>query len=128
MGVKVSVDVAVSTSDPPSHRRGWLYVIASIGCGIYYLTVAHTHFANDLWWAGYTSTGPQALLVDLVNANLAARSTGPLDILDTTAVTKAVGTMKTDVSPTYVWQLLFSELTTVEYAVTNLRTLDPGQL
>ncbi|KAF0716394.1 hypothetical protein As57867_002868, partial [Aphanomyces stellatus] len=110
----------------PSHRCGWLYVIGSIGCGIYYLTVAHTHFANDLWWAGYTSTGPQALLVDLVNANLAARSTGPLDILDTTAVTKAVGTMKTDVSPTYVWQLLFSELTTVDSAVAAVRATHVG--
>ncbi|KAF0714692.1 hypothetical protein As57867_003731, partial [Aphanomyces stellatus] len=89
--------------------RGFAYVLGSLACSCVYLVVLEPAFANDF-------------LVD----QLVTQANGTLDVLASTAsmdksYDSSVAT--TDIYQTYIRRLVLSELTTVEYAVVNLRGL-----
>ncbi|EQC26774.1 hypothetical protein SDRG_15424 [Saprolegnia diclina VS20] len=117
---------------PPSRRQPALviaalvYLVISLGIGLWYLSLLSPSLANDLWWAGLTPTGGEALLIDLINAQLALTATSALSIYATDANMNKLynaPTATTSVSPTYSRHIIFTELTTIEYAVPQLRTL-----
>ncbi|KAF0720045.1 Aste57867_600 [Aphanomyces stellatus] len=107
------------------------YVAFTVVCATWYLTLLNPAFANDIWWAHYNVSGHQALLVDVVNARLLsthAAAGSHLDLLAPRAIMdKSYTTLAstTDVYPTYVRRAILSELTSIEFAVANLRTVEP---
>ncbi|KAF0688655.1 Aste57867_19725 [Aphanomyces stellatus] len=110
----------------PALVLGLVYVTASLVCSGYYLSHLETAFWNDLWWTNYSVNAHQALLVDLFNFELASHAIGSFNLLaPSSRVDKsyASAVASTSFSPTYVRELILSELTSVEYAVKNLRTL-----
>ncbi|KAF0697894.1 Aste57867_11477 [Aphanomyces stellatus] len=105
---------------------GSLYIACSMASCMYYLHLLNPSFANDLWWAKYSPNGFQALVVDLFNTRLTTHATGSLDLLAPLATmdkTYDAPVATTDVYPTYVRRVLLTELTSIEFAVVNLRSL-----
>ncbi|ETV78040.1 hypothetical protein H257_08255 [Aphanomyces astaci] len=106
---------------------GCSYITLSIICSVWYLYVVQPSLSNDVWWANYSSSRDQALVIDIFNAILPSQSSGALDIFSPRAT---IGRPYTAVIPstavysTYPRQLVLTELTSVEYAVQNLRSLD----
>ncbi|KAF0692887.1 Aste57867_16089 [Aphanomyces stellatus] len=108
-------------------------VVALLGCGylgattassMWYLSTLNPSFANDLWWVNYTVRGHQALVVDVFNSILTTQSTCAIDVLAprwTMAKTYDDREPTIDIYPTYPRRLVLNELTTVEFAVANLR-------
>ncbi|KAF0684941.1 Aste57867_23098 [Aphanomyces stellatus] len=105
---------------------GCVYLAATMASSMWYLSMLNPSFANDLWWVNYTTRGHQALVIDLFNSMLTTQSTGAIDILAprwTMAKTYDDREPTTDIYPTYPRRLVLNELTTVEFAVANLREL-----
>ncbi|KAF0693779.1 Aste57867_15278 [Aphanomyces stellatus] len=106
---------------------GGLYVALSLASSSFYLCILQPAFANDFWWTRYDASTHQALLVDLFNSRLATQATGTVDLLaprasvDKAYVTRAAWTPNFE---TYARRLVLSDLTSVDYAVVNLRALD----
>ncbi|RHY28291.1 hypothetical protein DYB32_008365 [Aphanomyces invadans] len=105
---------------------GYLYVFASLACSIWYCRTLRPSLANDFWWSGYNMTGYEAFIIDVTNAKLSYTQNGPFDLLATASVveknyTPSVST--TLVYPTYLHNLIWHELTDIEYAIANLRNL-----
>ncbi|KAF0694286.1 Aste57867_14834 [Aphanomyces stellatus] len=113
-----------------SHRRivlGSAYLVVSMLCSTLYLTQLEPAFANAIWWRGYNASGHQALVMDLVNSFLATHSAGALDLLGPTATMDknyASPRSTTAVHPSYVRRLIYNELTSLEFAIMNLRAMD----
>ncbi|KAF0719814.1 hypothetical protein As57867_000780, partial [Aphanomyces stellatus] len=125
--------LSLASSLPNEHRHrhglailGAIYIGLSTASCIWYLSLLNPSFANDIWWAKYSPSGTQALVVDLFNTRLVTQGTGSLDILAPVATmdkTYETAVATTDIYPTYVRRLLLSELTSLEFAVINLRSL-----
>ncbi|KAF0684482.1 Aste57867_23544 [Aphanomyces stellatus] len=103
------------------------YIVASMGTSVYYLGQLEPASRNDMLWADYSVNGTQALLVDLVNQLLATgTTTEPLDVLATSACTDKTyldPASSTQVFPAYARRLVLADLTSLAYAVPNLRSL-----
>ncbi|EQC34274.1 hypothetical protein SDRG_08046 [Saprolegnia diclina VS20] len=105
---------------------GVAYLVISLGIGLWYLSLLSPSLANDLWWAGFTPTGGEALLIDLVNAQLALVAASTVNIYAADATMQKLYNMSTagtSVSPTYARRAILGELTSIEYAVPQLRTV-----
>ncbi|OQR83109.1 hypothetical protein ACHHYP_15089, partial [Achlya hypogyna] len=105
---------------------GVVYVLLSLGGCVWYTHLLRPSFANDLWWAGYNITGYQAFLLDLANQFLATNSNGTLDILSPSATVFKTYTAldaSTLIYTPYMHDVVLGQLTTVEYAVPQLRRL-----
>ncbi|KAF0693778.1 Aste57867_15277 [Aphanomyces stellatus] len=105
---------------------GAAYVVLTLVSSTYYLSVLRPALFNDFWWTDYNASSHQALLVDLFNARLATHSNGSLDLLASytfmdKTYTSPVST--TAIYQTYVRHLILTELTSIEYAIVNLRAL-----
>ncbi|OQR81364.1 hypothetical protein THRCLA_11799 [Thraustotheca clavata] len=103
-----------------------LYVYSSLACGLWYLSIIQPTFNNDIWWAGYNVSGYQAFLIDITNNALTTMRSGPLDLFASTAVMpKQYNSPKPlfSIYPTYPWRVVLNETTSIEFSVTNLRTL-----
>ncbi|EQC37265.1 hypothetical protein SDRG_05489 [Saprolegnia diclina VS20] len=95
-----------------------------MGCSLLYVQVLTESFANDLWWPRYNATGYEAFLVDVANDALQTRPNGSLDLLQLTIDKRySAAASSTTFLATYARRLALVELTTLEYAVTNLRAL-----
>ncbi|KDO23885.1 hypothetical protein SPRG_10030 [Saprolegnia parasitica CBS 223.65] len=108
---------------PRRHRltplAAWLWLGGSLAAGVWYLTLLAPHFANDLWWAHYNTSGSQAFLIDATNALLESQS---VDILAVTiAKSYATDVTYTTRHPTYASRLLLTSLTSLKFAIANLR-------
>ncbi|RHY38057.1 hypothetical protein DYB34_005550, partial [Aphanomyces astaci] len=104
---------------------GLAYIVMSLTCSIYYLGLLKPAFLNDIWWANYTPSGYQALLIDIFNDALTTRASGELDLLSAVMDKRYMTpSSTTNVWPTYVRRLVFNELTSVEYAVESLRKVN----
>ncbi|OQR84732.1 hypothetical protein ACHHYP_13011 [Achlya hypogyna] len=103
---------------------GVVYLIVSMVCTISYVRTLSDAFANDLWWEHYNTSGHEAFLVDVANHALALSGNGSLSLLNMTT-TKAYASYRSSTRfyATYPRRLIQLELTTIEYAITNLRTL-----
>ncbi|OQS00784.1 isoamyl acetate-hydrolyzing esterase 1, partial [Achlya hypogyna] len=105
---------------------GVVYVLLSLcGC-VWYTHLLRPSFANDLWWAGYNITGHQAFLLDLVNQFLATNTNGTLDVLSPSATVLKTYTgldASTLIYTPYMHDVVLGQLTSVEYAVPQLRRL-----
>ncbi|EQC27412.1 hypothetical protein SDRG_14738 [Saprolegnia diclina VS20] len=132
----ISIGVAPPTEQVPStlHTRrqhglaavGLNYLLVSLSVGVWYLLLLAPSLTNDLWLAGFTPTGYEALLIDLLNAQLAVSGAGAFSLYGANATsTKLYNVSKptTNVLPTYARTILFTELTSIEYAVRQLRSL-----
>ncbi|EQC26748.1 hypothetical protein SDRG_15398 [Saprolegnia diclina VS20] len=105
---------------------GLSYLVISLACGVWYVYTLQPSFVNDLWWAGFNLTGHEAFLIDLVNAVLSTTAATSLSIYAPSAMvqkTYASGVSYTNVPPTYARHVIFNELTSIEYAVPQLRRL-----
>ncbi|KAF0685284.1 Aste57867_22790 [Aphanomyces stellatus] len=135
MRVHPKDDQVCDASSPTTPWRGsfWsvslglAYVALSVTCSIVYLTLLQPAFSNDLWWSQFSPSYHQALLVDLINDQLATRAAGDVDLLaPRAAVAKTYDpaiASTADVYSTYARRLALAELTSLTYAVANLRTL-----
>ncbi|OQR88852.1 hypothetical protein ACHHYP_20288 [Achlya hypogyna] len=103
-----------------------IYFVCSLAASLVYLQQLSLSTCNDLWWPGYNLTGYEAFLADVANDALQTRRNGSLDILSL-GVPKRYDapTSTTLVYPTYPRLLVLNELTSLEYAITNLRELNP---
>ena len=106
---------------------GVSYLVLSLCIGVWYLSQLAPSLANDLWWPSFSPTRHQAFLIDLVNAQLTLMSAGALNLYGQDAsiakVYDASLVSSTNVLPTYARNVIFAELTSIEYAVRQLRTL-----
>ncbi|KDO29408.1 hypothetical protein SPRG_05945 [Saprolegnia parasitica CBS 223.65] len=103
---------------------GVAYLALSMGCSLLYVQVLTVSFANDLWWSHYNATGYEAFLVDVANDALQTRPNGALDVLHAPMDKRySADASTTTFFATYARRLALVELTTLEYAVTNLRAL-----
>ncbi|KAF0711888.1 hypothetical protein As57867_004987, partial [Aphanomyces stellatus] len=105
---------------------GFVYVALSLGLSAIYLTLLQPAFSNDLWWPRYNVTVHQALLIDLFNAALATQANGTIDLLASwTVIDKSYDSSvaTAEIYPTYMRRLVWAELSSVEYAVVNLRSM-----
>ncbi|KDO19785.1 hypothetical protein SPRG_14979 [Saprolegnia parasitica CBS 223.65] len=111
---------ALGTTPPPSRPlAAWLWLGGSLAAGVWYLALLAPHFANDLWWAHYTTSGSQAFLIDATNALLESDA---VDILAVTiAKSYAAEVTYPTRHPTYASRLLLTSLTSLEFAIANLR-------
>ncbi|RHY25274.1 hypothetical protein DYB32_008411, partial [Aphanomyces invadans] len=106
----------------------WGYITLSAVSSCFYIVLIGPATLNDMWWANYTSTRHQAMLIDIYNALLPTHPAGPFDLLSPRAsiAKEYVGfATTTDIYPTYPRRLVMTELTSIEYAVNNLRLLGP---
>ncbi|EQC29809.1 hypothetical protein SDRG_12355 [Saprolegnia diclina VS20] len=117
----------------PRHQLGRvlcsaLSMCVSIAAGIYYLGLLAPAFANDLWWPEYNTTGYEAFLIDAANTLLAPTSVEStiFDLLSPRAMQRrdySASPTRVSMHATYTRYLLLTNLTSLTYAVTNLRTL-----
>ncbi|KAF0694392.1 Aste57867_14732 [Aphanomyces stellatus] len=131
------LDLRIDEAPPSARTRlfyaraaaGVGYMLVSATSGVWFVSMLSVNFGNDLWWAGYSISGTEAFLVDVANKILhPSQSAGSntFDILSPAATmlkTYDAPVSSTLVYPTYARQLILYELTSLEYAVTNLRTL-----
>ncbi|KAF0687574.1 Aste57867_20693 [Aphanomyces stellatus] len=106
------------------------YVLASAALSAYYLQLFDAPSANDLWWAKYSSNGPQALVVDIFNERLTTHVSGPVDVMLASATIDKIYSntaFTTELYSPYPRRLVLLELISVEYAVTNLRALEASR-
>ncbi|KDO15885.1 hypothetical protein SPRG_18579, partial [Saprolegnia parasitica CBS 223.65] len=104
-----------------------LYVLVSLGTGLWYLSLLSPSLANDLWWAGYSPARHEAFLIDVINAQLMLTRASALNVYAADATVNKVyasaTASSTTIPPTYARRIVFSELTSIEYAVPQLRLL-----
>ncbi|EQC28294.1 hypothetical protein SDRG_13974 [Saprolegnia diclina VS20] len=100
----------------------WFWLSGSLAASVWYLALLAPPFANDLWWANYNTSGTQAFLIDATNALLESQASGAVDLL-TVTITKSYHTDVTYPTrhPTYASRLLLTSLTSLEFAIANLR-------
>ncbi|OQR97533.1 hypothetical protein ACHHYP_10726 [Achlya hypogyna] len=60
---------------------GCAYLIFTTACGAYYLHLVAPSLQNDLWWCGFTTTGPHTFLGDLFHARLQRNASGATSAL-----------------------------------------------
>ncbi|RHY72391.1 hypothetical protein DYB30_007802, partial [Aphanomyces astaci] len=112
---------------------GCLYIVLSVLCSCGYLALLHPSLSNDVWWHNYTTSVDQALAIDMFNTLLATQTSGPVDLLAPRATvdklysTSSMSTF-TSLQSTRGRRLVTTELTSIPYAVENLRALDPVEL
>ncbi|EQC28751.1 hypothetical protein SDRG_13435 [Saprolegnia diclina VS20] len=105
---------------------GCVYVLFSLSCGLWFLVYLTPCFRNDLWWPDYNLSGHQAFLIDVLNRVLATTPEATFPITNClSGVQKSYNgsSSVTNVYPTYPRQLALHDLSSIEYAVANLRLL-----
>ncbi|OQR94963.1 hypothetical protein THRCLA_08052, partial [Thraustotheca clavata] len=107
---------------------GITYILSSVFLSVIYVVILTPSFANDLWWANYTLSGTQALLIDIINQFLNTNTNGSFDVLSPEAImfkeytsTQSYATLYFP----YIHTEILGRLTSIEYAVKNLRQLSP---
>ncbi|OQS03625.1 hypothetical protein THRCLA_21119, partial [Thraustotheca clavata] len=107
---------------------GIVYILSSLLLSVVYVQILTPSFANDLWWANYTLSGNQALLIDIINQFLTTNSNGTFDVLASQAIVfKEYSTNPSYATLyfSYIHTEILGRLTSIEYAVKNLRQLSP---
>ncbi|KAF0701390.1 Aste57867_8092 [Aphanomyces stellatus] len=105
---------------------GCVYLIFTTVASTWYLVQLNPYFANDLWWINYTVSGHQALVIDIFNTMLTIQSAGAIDLFASSMVMdKAYDDPQptTEIYPMYGRRLVVHELSSVEYAIENVRSL-----
>ncbi|EQC33827.1 hypothetical protein SDRG_08510 [Saprolegnia diclina VS20] len=105
----------------PRHRLGvvggLVYIWLSLACSVYFLSLTVPSLSSDTWWPHYNVSSYEPHLVDVINNALVTRRAGYIDV-------ESGGPLEATVpTPAYAQHLIFNELNTVAYAITNLRTL-----
>ncbi|KDO29410.1 hypothetical protein SPRG_05947 [Saprolegnia parasitica CBS 223.65] len=104
---------------------GIVYIVLSALLSHVYTQTLSLSANNDLWWPQYNVSGHEAFLADVSNALLMAHSsTYTADLLSLrTRKTYVDANATTTLYPTYARELVLHELTSLSYAIDNLRTL-----
>ncbi|KDO18158.1 hypothetical protein SPRG_16433 [Saprolegnia parasitica CBS 223.65] len=106
---------------------GLVYLWSAMAIGAYYLVLLSRSFANDLWWPSFNTTGYQLFLVDAINHALEQRLSGVVDLTQL-VMPKSYGATQLPVPhPTRARALLLTELTSIEYAILNIRNMSADQ-
>ncbi|RHY25273.1 hypothetical protein DYB32_008410, partial [Aphanomyces invadans] len=109
---------------------GWIYIALSVLFSCLYIIQLDPATVNDMWWSNYTSTQHQALLVDIFNTILSTQPAGTFNLLSpraTIAKQYRSYSTTTGIYPTYPRRLVMTELTSITYAIKNLRVLSPQE-
>ncbi|RHZ02128.1 hypothetical protein DYB31_013925, partial [Aphanomyces astaci] len=68
---------AKEANTPKRHRGrvyatvcGFVYMLASVSCSSWYLTLVQPHLENDIWWPHFNATGVQTFLGDIVHSRM----------------------------------------------------------
>ncbi|KAF0687422.1 hypothetical protein As57867_020768, partial [Aphanomyces stellatus] len=107
---------------------GCVYIGLSTASSSWYLVQLAPSFQNDLWWVGYSASGHQALMIDVFNTILTTQASGAVNILAprwTMDKSYHDPQSTTEIRRTYARRLVLLDLTSIEYAVLNLRSLTP---
>ncbi|KDO21463.1 hypothetical protein SPRG_12506 [Saprolegnia parasitica CBS 223.65] len=124
--VQRGVEAPLSRSARLEAIAGCVYVLFSLSCGLWFLVYLTPCFRNDLWWPDYNLSGHQAFLIDVLNRVLATTPVATFPITNSLpGVQKGYNgsSSVTTVYPTYARQLALHDLSSIEYAVANLRLL-----
>ncbi|OQR87485.1 hypothetical protein ACHHYP_08791 [Achlya hypogyna] len=122
---------ATTATQPDRGRRtlatrvgGCGYIVASLIFSYYYLYLLASNINNDLWWPQYNLSGHEAYIVDVTNSLLQTRRSGEFDMFSPTMKKSfAMPTSSSEIYATYPRQVILTELTSLEYAVSNLRVM-----
>ncbi|KAH9191627.1 hypothetical protein AeNC1_006389, partial [Aphanomyces euteiches] len=69
---------------------GFLYMMLSVSCSSWYLTLVQPHVQSDIWWPDFNSTGVQTFLGDIVHSRLSLDANGTFDLAsDRAALSKS---------------------------------------
>ncbi|EQC37264.1 hypothetical protein SDRG_05488 [Saprolegnia diclina VS20] len=120
--------VAPSTQSPLLVVFGVVYIVFSSLLSLVYVHTLAVSTDNDLWWPHYNVSGHEAFLADVSNmllvAHAYANATFQVNLLSLRMhKTYIDAEATTSLYPTYPRQLAYHELTSLSYAIANLRTL-----
>ncbi|KAH9139167.1 hypothetical protein AeRB84_016558 [Aphanomyces euteiches] len=110
---------------------GLMYMMATIGGSITYLTLTTTNMANDFWWANYNATREHAYMARLFNSQTIIRpKEGSVSITDNKFIDDANYTISlaTAVSvtmkPLYTAQVISTDGSDLANVIHGLRVMD----
>ncbi|KAH9109197.1 hypothetical protein AeMF1_015701, partial [Aphanomyces euteiches] len=110
---------------------GLMYMMATIGGSITYLTLTTTNMANDFWWANYNATREHAYMARLFNSQTIIRpQAGSVSITDNKFIDDANYTISlaTAVSvkmkPLYTAQVISTDGSELVNVIHGLRVMD----
>ncbi|EQC36585.1 hypothetical protein SDRG_06029 [Saprolegnia diclina VS20] len=124
------LDLDAATRRWPQRKSavaGLLYLWFAMAIGAYYLVLLSRSFANDLWWPNYNTSGYELFLVDAINHALEQRLAGVVDLTELAMPRSYASTQLPTPHPAYVRSLLLAELTSIEYAIRNIRNMTAEQ-
>ncbi|OQR84553.1 hypothetical protein ACHHYP_13256 [Achlya hypogyna] len=105
---------------------GYMSMAFSLGSGLWYLSLLAPVLANDLWWPNYNASGYEGFVTDSLNQLLQTAIEPSLAVLAPEAsVTKEYSATPTVVAvhTTYARAVLLGNLTSIEFAIGNLRNM-----
>ncbi|EQC25355.1 hypothetical protein SDRG_16765 [Saprolegnia diclina VS20] len=109
---------------------GLLYLWFAMAVGAYYLVPLSYTFGNDLW-PGYNSSGYELFLVDAINSILEQPHVDNIINLSAVRIAKSYAPSTTshlpEPHPTLARALLLTKLTSIEYAIANVRNMSADQ-
>ncbi|OQR85425.1 hypothetical protein ACHHYP_11837 [Achlya hypogyna] len=106
---------------------GAVYLVGSIAADVYYLSLLEPSVINDLFWAGFNTTGMQSFVADAFNQQLSTTDDLSVLALDAPALLFPNDYGSADnrilVNPAYPRAVLSLHLTTVPDAIKGLRAV-----
>ncbi|OQR92404.1 hypothetical protein ACHHYP_03752 [Achlya hypogyna] len=90
--VGLDTDDRVDADAPPTPSNklvavcGYLYMVFTMGCSVWYINVLKPHVGNDYWWAAFNTSGAQTFLSDWSNRQLLLNQTGTRSLVDASVV------------------------------------------
>ncbi|RHY79621.1 hypothetical protein DYB31_014155, partial [Aphanomyces astaci] len=109
---------------------GFVYLVATIGLSMWYLTILEPYMGNDLFWPQFNSTGTQTFVIDAfhletnyVDSTTADHQPTPFSILDM-AIQRDYSGSDTVVAlkATYPRRMISEQLTSIESAIQGIHT------
>ncbi|RHY40700.1 hypothetical protein DYB30_006626 [Aphanomyces astaci] len=72
-------DMTMTKTEMAEAALGLSYLVFTLVLTVYYLRLLSPVMSNDLWWAGFNSSGAQSYIIDVFNNHLNLAGTGSID-------------------------------------------------
>ncbi|OQR88669.1 hypothetical protein THRCLA_10169 [Thraustotheca clavata] len=103
---------------------GCIYLAFSAASSVYYTYILRSSLQNDLFWAGFNTTGMQSFIADAFNAFLATNSNSSMDlhnILFTKDYSDVQNMILLDTS--YPRRVVYTDMISLDVAIPSLRAV-----
>ncbi|KAF0700799.1 Aste57867_8690 [Aphanomyces stellatus] len=111
---------------------GFIYLVVSLSCTVWYVLFLAPTLTNDLYWPHYNTTGYQVFLIDLLNVKLQTAShddsVNLLSIDATMLKSYASSAVQPDFYNNYARRVLLSELNTLEKGIQGTRNTPKARM